>query len=59
MNIYVATPIGAQVLLGDLVNIEYQRGPQIIKSENSFLVGYVLLYKKECFTELDVVNEVN
>ncbi len=59
MNIYVATPIGAQVLLGDLVNIEYQRGPQIIKSENSFLVGYVLLDKKEGFTELDVVNEVN
>lgn len=58
-DIYISTPIGVQVPLGDLVNIEYYQGPQMIKSENTFLVGYVLLDKKEGFAEVDVVNEAN
>jgi Cu(I)/Ag(I) efflux system membrane protein CusA/SilA len=37
--------------------MEYVRGPQAIKSENTFLVGYVLFDKKECFAEVDVVND--
>ena len=46
-KILVPTPTGAQVPLGELVKIEYVRGPQNIKSENTFLVGYVLFDKKE------------
>jgi Cu(I)/Ag(I) efflux system membrane protein CusA/SilA len=56
-NILVPTPTGAQVPLGDLVTVEYLRGPQMIKSENTFLVGYVLFDKKEGRAEVDVVNE--
>jgi Cu(I)/Ag(I) efflux system membrane protein CusA/SilA len=53
----VPTPVGAQVPLGELVNIEYVRGPQMIKSEDTFLTGYVLLDKKEGYAEVDVVEE--
>lgn len=56
-KIYMATPVGVQVPLGDLIDIEYVRGPQMIKSENTFLVGYVLLDKKEGFAEVEVVEE--
>ena len=56
-KILVPTPTGAQVPLGDLVELEYVRGPQNIKSENTFLVGYVLFDKKEGYAEVDVVDE--
>jgi copper/silver efflux system protein len=53
----VPTPVGAQVPLGELVSIEYTRGPQMIKSEDTFLTGYVLFDKKEGYAEVDVVEE--
>ncbi len=56
-KIYISTPIGVQVPLGELVEIEYVRGPQMIKSEDTFLVGYVLFDKKAGFSEVDVVEE--
>ena len=56
-QILMATPTGVQVPLGELLDIEYVRGPQMIKSENTFLVGYVLLDKKAGFAEVDVVEE--
>ncbi|MCF8370519.1 MAG: efflux RND transporter permease subunit [Bacteroidales bacterium] len=55
-KILIPTPIGTQIPLGDLVNIEYTRGPQMIKSENTFLVGYVIFDKKTGFAEVDVVE---
>jgi len=56
-NILISTPIGAQIPLGQLVEIEYERGPQAIKSEDTFLVGYVLFDKHDGFAEVDVVQE--
>ncbi len=56
-KIYIPTPTGVQVPLGEIVKIEYVRGPQMIKSENTFLVGYVLLDKKEGYAEVDVVED--
>lgn len=53
----VPTPVGAQVPLGELIAIEYVRGPQMIKSEDTFLTGYVLFDKKEGYAEVDVVEE--
>ncbi len=55
-NILVPAPSGAQVPLGELVTINYERGPQMIKSENTFLVAYVIFDKKEGFAEVDVVE---
>lgn len=56
-KIYIPTPTGVQVPLGELVDVEYVRGPQMIKSENTFLTGYVLFDKKDGFAEVDVVEE--
>jgi Cu(I)/Ag(I) efflux system membrane protein CusA/SilA len=55
-NILVATPNGLQIPLGDLVEIKYEQGPQAIKSEDGFLVGYVLFDKEVGFAEVEVVN---
>jgi len=55
-NILIPTPAGSQVPLGELVDISYTRGPQMIKSENTFLVGYVIFDKKPGFAEVDVVE---
>ncbi len=55
-TILVPTPAGAQVPLGELITINYVRGPQMIKSENTFLVAYVIFDKKEGYAEVDVVE---
>ena len=55
-RILIPTPSGVQVPLGELAEINYTRGPQLIKSENTFLVGYVIFDKKEGFAEVDVVE---
>ena len=55
--IYVATPNGTQVPLGDLVEIKYEQGPQSIKSEDGFLVGYVLFDKEDGFSEVELVKD--
>jgi len=55
-KILIPTPSGSQIPLGELVTINYTRGPQMIKSENTFLVGYVIFDKKEGFAEVDVVE---
>jgi Cu(I)/Ag(I) efflux system membrane protein CusA/SilA len=48
---------GAQIPLRELAEIKFVRGPMVIKSEDTFLVGYVLLDKKPGFAEVDVVEE--
>lgn len=55
-GIYINTANGAQVPLGDLVEIEYEQGPQSIKSEDGFLVGYVLFDREDGFSEVELVN---
>ncbi|MCB0822564.1 MAG: efflux RND transporter permease subunit [Bacteroidales bacterium] len=54
-TVLIPTPSGAQVPLGELADITYTRGPQMIKSEDTFLVGYVIFDKKEGYAEGDVV----
>jgi Cu(I)/Ag(I) efflux system membrane protein CusA/SilA len=56
-NILVAAPGGAQVPLGQLAEIRYTPGPQNIKSEDTFLVAYVLFDKQPEYAEVDVVEE--
>ncbi|MHA7109990.1 efflux RND transporter permease subunit [Sunxiuqinia elliptica] len=55
-KILIPTKSGMQIPLGDLVDLSYTRGPQMIKSENTFLVGYVIFDKKEGYAEVDVVE---
>ncbi|QAA81635.1 efflux RND transporter permease subunit [Aequorivita sp. H23M31] len=55
-DIYVPVEKGIPVPLGELVNIRYEQGPQAIKSEDTFLVGYVLFDKMDGYAEVDVVE---
>jgi Cu(I)/Ag(I) efflux system membrane protein CusA/SilA len=56
-KILIPTPAGVQVELGELASLEYVRGPQVIKSEDTFLTGYVIFDKKEGYAETNVVEE--
>lgn len=56
-KILVPTKSGAQIPLGELAKLHYVRGPQMIKSEETFLVGYVLFDKRDGFAEVNVVND--
>jgi len=56
-RILVAAPDGAQIPIIELADIRYTPGPQAIKSEDTFLVGYVLFDKKKEFAEVDVVED--
>jgi Cu(I)/Ag(I) efflux system membrane protein CusA/SilA len=55
-NIYVPTPNGSPIPLKELVTITYEKGPQVIKSEDTFLVGYVLFDKEDEEAEVTVVE---
>ena len=55
-KLLISTPTGVQIPLGELASLEYTRGAQLIKSENTFLVGYVIFDKKDGFAEVDVVE---
>ncbi len=55
-RVLVAAPDGTQVPLEQLAEIRYVRGPQEIKSEDTFLIAYVLFDMKPGFAEVDVVE---
>ncbi|MBT8236182.1 MAG: efflux RND transporter permease subunit, partial [Bacteroidia bacterium] len=55
-NVLITTSGGAQVPLSELAEISYEQGPQNIKSEDTFLVGYVLFDKLDGFAEVNVVE---
>ena len=48
---------GVQIPLEEVANINYKKGPQAIKSENTFLISYVIFDKIEGKAEVEVVNE--
>jgi len=56
-KILIPTPTGAQIPISQIVDFEYVRGPQAIKSEETFLVGYVLFDKRVGYSEVGVVND--
>lgn len=56
-KILIPTPAGVQVELGELADVTYVRGPQIIKSEDTFLTSYVIFDMKDGFAETNVVED--
>jgi len=46
-----------QIPFTELAEIRYVRGPQVIKSEDTFLAGYVLFDMKQGNAEVDVVEQ--
>jgi len=56
-NVLVASPGGAQIPLQLVADIRYVRGPMVIKSVDTQLVGYVIFDKRgEGMAEVDVVE---
>lgn len=55
----IPTATGAQVPLRELADIEYSRGAQMIQSEDTFLVGYVIFDKEADRAEVDVVEQAD
>lgn len=48
---------GQQIPLSEIADVGYTRGAQMIRSENTFLNGYVIFDKNEGKAEVDVVEE--
>ncbi|MEO1050518.1 MAG: efflux RND transporter permease subunit [Bacteroidota bacterium] len=55
-SILIPTPSGVQVPLQELADLQYVRGPQNIRSEDTFLVSYVIFDKEKGYAEVDVVQ---
>ena len=55
-DVYVPVPNGNPILLKELVTLKYKKGPQVIKSEDTFLIGYVLFDKLAEEVELTVID---
>ncbi|GAA4298562.1 efflux RND transporter permease subunit [Aestuariibaculum suncheonense] len=55
-QVYIPVEKGSPVPLSELATIRYEQGPQVIKSEDTFLVGYVLFDKLDGFAEVNVVE---
>ncbi len=58
-QLIIPTATGAQIPLGEVTDIEYTRGAQMIQSENTFLIGYVIFDKVEGRAEVDVVRQAD
>jgi Cu(I)/Ag(I) efflux system membrane protein CusA/SilA len=56
-RILVPAMNGVQIPLGEIADIDYTRGAQMIRSENTFLVGFVIFDKIEGKAEVDVIEE--
>ncbi len=56
-NVLIAAPDGTQIPLKELASINYLRGPQAIKSEDTFLVAYVIFDKRDDWAEVEVVEQ--
>ena len=55
-QVLVPTRAGARIPLAQVADIRFTRGPMVIKSEDTFLVGYVLFDRKAGEAEVDVVE---
>jgi len=56
-RILVPAKDGSQIPLSQVADIRYVRGPQVVKSEDTFLVSYVLFDMKPGHAEVDVVED--
>ncbi|MDO9257460.1 MAG: efflux RND transporter permease subunit [Bacteroidales bacterium] len=56
-RILIPASNGVQIPLSEIADIDYTRGAQMIRSENTFLNGYVIFDKNEGKAEVDVVQD--
>ena len=58
-KLIIPTAMGAQIPLAEVADIDYTKGAQMIQSENTFLLGYVIFDKQEGSAEVDVVKQAD
>ncbi len=56
-DILINTPDGIQLPLGQIAEISFRSGPTMIRGEESFLVGYIMLDKRQGYAEVTAVEE--
>jgi len=56
-KVLVPASDGAHIPMSQLAEIKYSRGPQVIKTEDTFLTSYVIFDKQPGWAEVDVVEE--
>ncbi|WP_092440728.1 efflux RND transporter permease subunit [Williamwhitmania taraxaci] len=56
-RILIPSMNGVQIPLGEIADLDYTRGAQMIRSENTFLVGYVIFDMVDGMAEVDVVEQ--
>jgi Cu(I)/Ag(I) efflux system membrane protein CusA/SilA len=57
-GILVSIKNGGTIPLSEVASVDFEKGPQVIKSEDGFLTGYVLFDKKEEYAEVTAVELV-
>lgn len=57
-GIVVSLKDGGVIPLSEVAEVDFEKGPQIIKSEDGFLTGYVLFDKTEGYAEVTAVEKV-
>lgn len=55
-DVLIPTATGGQVPLGELVEVQYVQGPMVIKSEDTYLLSYVIFDKDDGYAEVEVVE---
>ncbi|SEB87788.1 Cu(I)/Ag(I) efflux system membrane protein CusA/SilA [Tenacibaculum sp. MAR_2009_124] len=55
-SIYIPVSKESSIPLSEVAEIHYEQGPQVIKSEDTFLIGYVLFDKMQNYAEVNVVE---
>jgi Cu(I)/Ag(I) efflux system membrane protein CusA/SilA len=58
-QILIPSMNGTQIPLSEIADIDYAKGAQMIRSENTFPVGYVIFDKIENKAEVDVVQQAS
>ncbi|MFU8816658.1 MAG: efflux RND transporter permease subunit, partial [Pseudomonadales bacterium] len=56
-QVLISTPDGAQVPLREVAQVVYSRGPQMIRSEDTFLTAYVTFGGQPGIAEVEVVEQ--
>ncbi len=56
-KIWVSSPAGYQIPLGEIAETTYRKGPGMIKGEETFLVAYITFDKKPEFADLSVIEQ--
>ena len=56
-SLWLPLPQGGHVPLTQVADVSFRRGPQVIKTEDTFLTAYVTFDRKANMAEVDVVEE--